>query len=180
MRWLPFILCAGIVLTLQSALAPRLALGGVRPDWVLVMVIFYALHAKTPDSVIAGWALGLMADLLTVERFGLLSLSYGLAAAAVASVREYLFRSRAVTQFAVTLAVGVLMQTAWQIYRRALYAPLGSWAGDWVSNGLLASIYTAAWAPLFHRGLLSIARTLGIPRPQERLRHAPRTGGGRV
>ena len=73
-------LLAVLALTLQSAIAPRLAIFGVRPDWILVLVVFFALHGRRRDAVIAGWSLGMCADLMSIERVGLLALSYALAA----------------------------------------------------------------------------------------------------
>ncbi|MGB2986428.1 MAG: rod shape-determining protein MreD [Phycisphaerae bacterium] len=166
MRWLTFMLLVVVVLTLQSAVAPRLELFGVRPDWLLVVVVFFALYAPARDAAIGAWIIGGCAGLMTIERLGLIALSYTLVAMAVSPVREYLFRDRAVTRFIVTLLACLLVRIAWTIYCRVLYDPVDSLLVDLAMNVLLASVYTAAWAPLLHKGLWRMSRTFGLKRPR--------------
>jgi hypothetical protein len=90
-----------------------------------------------------------------------MSISYALAALLVHSVREFVFRYHAGTQFAVTLGVALVVQLGWAVYRRLLL-PEAGWAG--AGEVVLASVYTAAFAPLLGRGMLSMSRVLGLPR----------------
>ncbi len=126
MRWLSFSILAVVVLTLQSALVPRLEVLGARPDLILVVTVFFAMHAPRRDAVLTAWLLGMIADLMTIERFGLLALSYALIAMIVASVRDFLFRYNAFSQIAVTAAASVLLGVGWLFYRRVLFDPAGS------------------------------------------------------
>lgn len=166
MRTATYFVLAVLLLTLQSMIAPRLALGGVRPNWLLVAVVFLGLYARPRDAVIGAWVLGFCADLMTVERPGLISLSYLLAAATVIWLREYLFRYWAVTQFALTLVIAIAVESAWLFYRRTAYPPVRSLSSDWFVGVLLTSFYTAAWAPIFHALLLKLSGLLGLPRPR--------------
>ena len=166
MRWLTFLICAAVVLTLQAAVAPRLELMGIRPDWVLVVVVFFALHARVPDSILGAWMIGFCADLLTIERFGLLSVSYGLTAVFIVSIRDYVFITSTVTQAVVTLVAGLRLRTAWMVYRRNLYDVPETIAFDLVTQVCLASLYTVAWAPLIQRPLLHMSRRLGLVPPR--------------
>ncbi len=166
MRWISFAVVAALLLTMQTAVAPFLAIRGVRPDWLLVGVVYFALYARAADAVIAAWALGFCADLMTLERLGLISLSYALAAMAVIYVREYLFRHRPLTQFSVTLIVCLAVQSAWLIYRRFAYGPTKPLWSDWMSGALFVSVYTALWAPLLYRLLSRFSRLLGISLPR--------------
>ena len=175
MRWLTFIPFMACMVTLQSVVPPRLELWGVRPDWLLVVVVFLALRTRMFEAILAAWIMGAVADLMTVERMGLLALSYGLAATLTASVREAVFRYRALTQFVVTLCVCLLVQTGWLAYRRVLYDPAEGFVVDLALGVLLGSLYTAAWAPLFHRVLSPLSRLLGLPRPRYTY-----SGSGRV
>jgi rod shape-determining protein MreD len=166
MRWVMFILFVGLLLTLQSAVAPRLALFGLRPDWLLVAVVFFALHARVGDAVLGAWLIGAGADLMSLERLGLMALTYGLAAVLVLSIREYLFRERGRTQFGLTLLVCLLVQLGWLVYRRMAYDPALSVLSDLVFHSVAASVYTAVWAPLFHWAVLQRPGWLGVPRPR--------------
>jgi rod shape-determining protein MreD len=157
---------AALLLTLQSVLAPRLSIGGARPDWLLVGVVFLGLYARPRDAVIGAWVLGLCADLMTLERPGLISLSYLLAAAVAVAMRDYLFRYWAITQFALTLILGLAVQTLWLFVRRVSYSTIDPFWSDWLFGVLLASAYTAAWAPILHALLLRMSGLLGLPRPR--------------
>ncbi len=166
MRWLTFVLVAALTLVLQSAVAPHVGLFGIWPDWLLVIVLFFALYAKPVDAVAGGWVVGALADLMTVERLGFLALSYGLAALLVTSIRDYLFRYRVMTQFVVVLAVSILLRASWSVYRRILFAPTDSLTAEALRDWLLGSFYTALWAAVVYRLLLSVPQWLGIARPR--------------
>lgn len=166
MRWLVFALLVVAILTLQAVVAPRLAIFGVRPDWLLVVVVFFALYAPMRDAVVGAWIIGACADLLTIERLGFFALSYTLLALAVAPTREYLFRRQGITRFVVTFLACVAVRLAWSIYRRVLYDPIESLLVDWAMDVLIASIYTALWAVVLHEGLYRASRTLGLTRPR--------------
>ena len=73
MRWLGFAICAGLALTLQTTVAWRLEIRGARPDWMLVLAVFFVLHARTLDALIGAWLLGALMDNYSMARFGLLS-----------------------------------------------------------------------------------------------------------
>jgi rod shape-determining protein MreD len=166
MRWATFVIVAAGLLTLQTAVAPFLEVRGVRPDWLLVGVMYFALYARAKDGIIAAWAIGFCADLMTVERMGMISMSYALAALCATSVREYVFRYRAMTQFTLTLCICLMVQTTWMFYRRIMYVPEQAVWVEWSVGALLVSVYTALWAPLLHRLLLRLSRLLGIARPR--------------
>ena len=158
MRGLVLIPVLVLLLTLQSVLAPRVEVWGARADWLLVVVTYLGLFAPRREAVVIAWAIGLGADLLTVERLGLLSMSYGTAAISVASIREYVYRRQAWTQFGVTLAAGFLVRTVWFVYAGLMYDGGGAVLGTLGRDVLLGSLYTAAWAPLVHQGLVLLGR----------------------
>lgn len=166
MRWIPFFICACFVLMLQSVVAPHVVIGGVRPDWLLVLVVTFALHVRLPDAAIAAWLIGASADLMTIERAGLISFSYLLVAVAVVSVREYLFRYRAMTQFLLTFGSALAVQLGWLIYRYALYNPAQAVTTSILMDVLGGALYTAIWAPLFHRLVLAMPYAFGLQRPR--------------
>jgi len=166
MRWLTFAILAVLVLTLQAAVAPRVELFRARPDFLLIVVVFLGLCAPPRDAIAAAWILGACADLLTIERFGVVALSYGLTAIIVTLLREYLFRYRVMTQMVVTLTTCLMVRTAWTTYYHFLYEARGPLLGDWLIGGVVASAYTAALTPLVFRVLLGLSRPLGLARPR--------------
>ena len=171
MRWLPFMLIAGVVLILQATIAPRLELYGSRPDWLLVLVVVVALHARMADAALGAWIVGACADLMTIERCGLIAISYVLLTTAVIAVREFLFCRRAITQFVVTLIIGIVIHGAWLMYRRTMYPSTLPVFDDMVVRVLFVAVYTAMWAPPIHACLLRLRKPLGFTAP--RFRYAP-------
>lgn len=168
MRWLPTIILILIFVVLQATLAPALAIRGVRPNWLLVLAVFWGLYAPRKDGILAAAIMGAVADMMTIERFGFQMISYCVAAVFVAALRELVFRHRASTQFAMTLVTGLLLHTAWLIYASLRFGALGSFLPEWFSSVFFVALYSAAWAPLIHRALLTIADLLGIHRPRMR------------
>lgn len=166
MRWLSFFILAVVVLTLQSALLPRIELFGARPDLILVVTVFFAMHAGRRDAVLAAWLLGMLADLMTIERFGLLSLSYALIAMTVTSARDFLFRYNAFSQLVVTAAASLLIGVGWLFYRRLLFDPGGALVGDIAVTLILTPIYTGLAAPPIHGAMLVLRRSFGLTPPR--------------
>ncbi len=166
MRWLPFAIIAILTVTLHTTVGPRLALYGVRPDWILVVVVFFALHVRSIDTVPAGWVLGLLADLQSAERFGLMSIAYGLAALIVHLLREHVFRMHPLAHFAVTLAAGVIVQGVFALYCGLITGVGGGSLSAQLGSGMLIALYSALWAPLVHAVLLAAAPWLGVDTPR--------------
>lgn len=166
MRWLTFGILAIVVVSLQATVVPRGDLFGARADLVLVLTVFYALQVRREEAMLAGWIAGALADVMTLERWGLLALSYGLVAAGVGLVRDLLFGRHPLTHFSVTLLAALLLQVVWAFYRVALGMPGGS-----VGLAVGSSLYTALWAVGVHLLLLQAPRLLGLRRPGDSLSH---------
>lgn len=166
MRWVMFMVFITIVLTVQVTIAPRLSFFGQHPDWLLVIVIFFALYARPYDAVVGAWIIGVGADIMTIERLGLLTFSYAIAAIIVVYIREYLFRYHPITQFILTAAVCFLLQLGWLIYRRVIYEPIAFLPVEFLGCVIWSSLYTACWAPLIHKVLLLSSRLFGISQPR--------------
>jgi rod shape-determining protein MreD len=168
MNWFGYILFAGLMLILQSAAAPYVAIFGVRPDLLLVTAVFLGLFGRPREAIIGAWLLGAGADLLTVEHFGLLSLSYLLVTLSVSSIRLYVFRAEAMTQLVVTMVAAITVNLAWLCYRHGMYETSESILHGLGTSVLLRSFYTAALAPPCVAVLRRIAPVLGMPKPRDR------------
>lgn len=168
MRWLGFAICAIIVLTLHTTLAWRLAIRGVRPDWMLALAVFFALHARSMDVLIGAWLLGAAMDIMTIEHFGLLSGCYAVATLAIYAARDYVFRDNPLTHFVVTFAAAVAVGSAMMTYRIVVAGGAGSDSGLIASAGniLFGAVYTAVWAPPLHYVLLKFPNWLGVLAPR--------------
>ena len=165
MQWLAFLITAILTVTVQTTLAPALTVGGVRPDFILIAVIFFALHGRGLDAVIAGWALGFAADLQSVQRFGLMALCYALVAYGVYAIRPYLFRRHPLAHFLVTFVSGLLVYSLLLSVTRIEAAMWGGSArGGW-GLAFWVSLYSACFAPFVQRLLLMFSSALGLETP---------------
>ncbi len=169
MRWMHYLFwgaTACVVLVAQSALAPVFELGGARPDWILVCVVFVALHATETNAIVISALVGLAADFLTIERPGLLAVSYTAAAGLILGIREYLFVRQMLTQVVLTLGLGLVLRTGWLAYRHALYTLDEPIVKALVLNLVPGSAYTALWTPLLHWPFLRLLGAFGLSRPR--------------
>ena len=162
MRWLLFAIIAPAGIVLQTTVAARTTIAGIQPDWMFVLVVFFGLYAPRRDAWLAGWLLGLLVDLTSIERLGLFSLSFFLVAVMVNSVRDLLFLKSFATHFFITLGAGLLLQCGLVAYRAALYPQsIDPWPAAVLMTGA-AALYTAVWAIPIHHVLLRAARPLGL------------------
>ncbi|MGB0716065.1 MAG: rod shape-determining protein MreD [Phycisphaerae bacterium] len=180
MRWLTFIIAAGLVLTLQVAGAPRLEIFGCRPDLLLVFVVYVAMYAEPGQAFIGAWSLGFMADLMTLERLGFLAVSYGLVALLVIGCREFIFCQRRSTRFYLTAMLTIVIKTLWLTYAHLLHGYGESFLGVWVLTVVPAGIYTGLCAIPLHGTLDVFSRLLGFVQPRYSHQGLSRMAGGRV
>lgn len=163
MRWLTFSILAAGCLVLQTSLGPTLTLWGVRPEWMFVLGVFYALLGPYPDACIAAWILGLLTDLASAnDHIGLYAFAYGGAAWLICRVRELIFREHWLAHTILTLFAGFLVQAVVALYRTWRAPPaLGAEPGVW-TYAVLTCLYTAFWAPYFHWLLTRLRRATGF------------------
>ncbi len=163
MRWLTFAICAVVVITLQATIAPRLAWRGVAPDWILVLIVYFALNGRSIDVLIGAWILGALVDLQTLPApMGFYSLTYALTAVIVYSVREYLFREHVLTYFFVTFVVCLGLKWVLGVHR---LVTLGSDSGVFnimAREPFTAALLTALWGLPAYVVLLPFNRALGL------------------
>jgi rod shape-determining protein MreD len=160
LKWPTFIVLVLVTLILQVTLAPRLAPFDVRPEWVLVLVVFYALHGPPQHAFAVGWVAGALCDLMTIGPFGLISASFGVTTWLVGRVRGMVFQRHPLTHFAVTLCAAMLVQTLWWIYRGLVDIKWG-----WEASVVLSCLYTACWAPPLQWALMHFPGLLGFRIP---------------
>ena len=166
MRWFSFAIVAVFCLTIHTTLAQRLSILGASPDVILITVVFFAMHGRKWDAVVAGWSLGLLADLASMERFGLLSLSYALVALCVQSSRDWMFRYHPLTHFSVTFVSGIFIHGIFWFYAMMMHASANSMAWSSMGGPVGIALYSAICAPPIHALLLRLVRWLGLDAPR--------------
>jgi len=161
MRWLTFSIVACIAVCVQTTLAQSLQLFGVGPQFVLIIMVHYALHARTSDGLIACWLLGLLVDLTSVERLGVVALAYGLTGMIVWSIRDLMFIRHPFTHFIVTFLSCFAIDCILRIFFRIYYDVPGSLIYLGLES-LCSAAYTGLWAVIIHSLLMRLEKPLGL------------------
>ena len=148
----PFLL---LVSLLQSTAAPRLQIGAVWPDFLLLVVMSWALLQRLDEAV--GWAMvgGLGVDLLSGGPFGATAIGL-MGVALIAGVASGgLFRGRSVlpvaTAFAATLAFHAVYVLALLLIGQRVDA-----LDALLRLALPSALYNAALSLIVHRIMASI------------------------
>lgn len=166
MKWVSLAVAVMACVVLHTTVGPRLAIGPVRPDFLVVLAVFIAMHVRGLDVIAAGCVLGMIADLQSIERFGVLAFAYTGAAALAFAFRNHVFRSHPLSHFAMTFFAACGVQLVLLLYY-VITGGLGveRWASQLV-GGLMIALYSAVWAPPVHAALLRLAPWVGIDVPR--------------
>lgn len=159
MKWISFAILAGVAIVLQTAVTPFIEIQSIRPDLMFILAVHYALWGPWPEAAIAGWLLGLLADMQSLDRIGIHAFCFGLAAWAILRIRQVVFRDHAATQIVITLIFTVLVQLIVELYRR--WGTTGP-STSLVWPALLTGAYTAACTPYLHWALIRMSRWTGL------------------
>lgn len=109
MRWLPFLIIAYFVVSLQFALSGILNLGEKTPNLALLLLIFIGLHAPLDAVLLAGFTLGLMHDVISAHGIGAYALAYSLIGGLAFQLRGVMYADHVATHFTITILLGVLL-----------------------------------------------------------------------
>lgn len=158
MRWLIFSIFAYAMLAAQVGLRSLVSVGGVSPQFLLILAVYVGLMAP---SAVVPWALlvlGLLVDLAPGNAHGLslvgpAALGYLAGAYAVLQLRTLVFRQSVITLTALVLVAGVFVHLVIValLTVRGVPWPLGEpvpgWsAADQLVQRFLSLLYTAVWA----------------------------------
>ncbi len=166
MRWLPFIILAYIGIVLQTTVAQRLEINHVRPDFVLIIALYYALSATSPDALIAAWLLGFTVDLCGQGQLGVFALGYGLMALLVVQFRDSMFRDHPLTSLFVTLICTWLVHLLAGVHFVLSHSHAQRSVIEMLLHSTYTAMYSAAIAPYLHWLLARLRGLLGTVQPR--------------
>lgn len=131
---------------------------GLAPDWLLLPALLLALVARRERAVVLAFGFGLVADLLSVEPFGLRAFLFALAGWTVSRVRDELFSDHPLTQAATGFVVALLISLA-ALVRLEMAEPSLAFLGR-LPAAFLSAVLTGMLLPV----LAEMDRRLGITR----------------
>jgi rod shape-determining protein MreD len=140
MKWLVPVLSAGVFLVLQTTLSPRMAIGRIAPDFVVVCVVLFGLQRGRIAGSVFGFILGLVVDLGNPGYLGLNALTktvVGYAAGRMGSATS----PGSVVLFVVFLVVAFAHDVIY--YTMFLWPHVGGALASIVTIALPSALYTA-------------------------------------
>lgn len=120
MRWPLYFILAYLMLGLQLGLGGFMAIGGVEPNLLLLVIVFMALTAPRDEALIGALLLGAMQDLVSLEPMGLYAFAYGLVAVILVGLAEMVERRHPLTYLGAA-AVGGIVWAAVLLVRERLH-----------------------------------------------------------
>jgi rod shape-determining protein MreD len=146
MNWVAFFILCYVTLGLQTGLSAFVRLGSdnavlAEPNFGLLALVFVCINGQRQAALLGAFILGAMQDLATQQPFGLFAFSYGLAALAVTSAAQTVYREHPLTHFSCTILAGGIVAIIVLVHGR-LHGQ-----GHQISREFGGVLYTALLAP---------------------------------
>ncbi len=116
MRWFRFASLILVVTLLQASMVDMLALANVKPDLLLVLLVFFAIYCDTPHAVITSFVIGFAADIIG-PTMGPQMVSFGILGTLLAylhrviAIRTMPYQSLAISVVGLTTSILALFLT---------------------------------------------------------------------
>ena len=145
MNWPRFAILLVIITLGQASFVDAIAISDIKPDFLLVLLVFFAIYASPMDAIITSFIIGFAADIALGTTLGPRIIAFGLFGTllsnlnCVIAIRRFQFQSLAI--FVTGLLAGIVVWILTLLRRQ----PLG--IGVWT---LLFGVplYSAAVGPL--------------------------------
>lgn len=144
MRWFRFAVLILVATILQTGFRDAAWLGSpdVRPDLLLILLVFCAIGAEPRDAVITSFTIGFAADLAS-PAMGLMGprmISFGLFGTLLSDLHHTISLRRLPYQAAAILVVGILTAALTHLLVRLRAEPVAiHWAGEFFWQPLLSA-----------------------------------------
>ncbi|MBU1043801.1 MAG: rod shape-determining protein MreD [Candidatus Omnitrophica bacterium] len=136
-----FGLISFFVLAFQSTLAHSLALGTIKPDFVLLMVIFFALYKGQKQGMFYGMLVGIVVDALSGGVIGINSFSLGFIGYICGLLKERVYINHFLTKFLVGLAASLVYLIVYFVLGKQFFSLPGFFANFDIVFGTM--VYTS-------------------------------------
>jgi rod shape-determining protein MreD len=147
-----FLAISSLVLLCAQLIYPRLlSLFGIRPDFLLIIIIFLSLYSRHMRIFFWAALLGGVKDLISADLFGMYLLTYTCIAVGLSVFEARFFlreklSSLALFIFSVVLLTGLFEQLVHVLFGTGVYSSLGV-----ILVVFLQAVLTTAWAlPIMH------------------------------
>jgi len=110
MRWFRFALVVLVATILQTSLVGIISIRGIRPDLLLILLVFFAISIDPRDAIVASFAIGFAADLSNPVRdmMGPQIISFGIFGTLLSDVHSVVSIQRMTHQAVTIFIMGLL------------------------------------------------------------------------
>ncbi len=168
MRWIRFLILLFIITLLDSGnVINIIATPGlhIRPDLLLIMLVFFAGNCNTTDAVLASFLIGLAADISgEVGVMGPYTVSFGIFGSLICQLRKVIIMKRIFYQALAVMLVGLLSAILANVLTMFKVGP-GVSNVHWII--LWTSVYSAGVAPILWMALSLMSDGLGLRQFQQ-------------
>lgn len=154
MRWFYIILAILVFLLMQVVLADRIALGPIAPDFLVLVVAFYALYRGAVQGAIFGFAIGLLQDLSNPEFLGLNALTKSILGFSVGKIGSKTVPENVPFLFVLFMSVTFGHDLIYLLFYH--WPHMGSALAAIFGTALPSAAYTAMFGVVIHK-LLALA-----------------------
>jgi len=157
---IPFLVVVALV---QSTLSPRLQIGAVWPDFMLLVVVSWALLGRLTEALVWSLAGGIVVDLTSGGPFGGTGFALMVATLAAAVMAEGVFRGRAILPIVTALVATLAFHGVYLLALLLVGQPIDG-LDAFLRVALPAAVYSAALSLPVYGLMAAIDRRLK-PKP---------------
>jgi len=110
MRWVRFAVFICVVTVLQTSLVDVIAVTGIKPDLLLILLVFFAVYCSSSEAIIISFVIGFAADIIA-SSMGPRIISFGLFGTALAYLNRVIAIRRMPYQSLAIFVTGLLAGT---------------------------------------------------------------------
>jgi rod shape-determining protein MreD len=156
MRWIRFAVLLIIFSLLQAEAIKMFDFGGVRPNLMIISLVFFAIYSDSYDAIITSFCIGFAADVIGESgSMGVCMLSFGILGVTLSGLHEVIEIRKMVHQglaiFTISMLAGLVGGILYLVVRQPVQGDL--------SNLFFVSLYSAVVGPFL---FLPSAWAMGI------------------
>ncbi|MCB9857805.1 MAG: rod shape-determining protein MreD [Phycisphaerales bacterium] len=166
MRWIPFLILLYFGAVVQTTIAPVIEIHSIRPDLLIILAVYYALHAQRYDALLACWCTGFLIDLTSIgyashSNVGVHAVGLGVAGVLIVGMRDYTIQDSPFTQMIYCFATRLFV-TCIMILHLTYVLDVEGAAIRFLIIGVWEAVYTGLLAPYAFWALRRMRGALGL------------------
>lgn len=148
MQWITLGIITLVLAVAQTMVRSWMEIQGVVPSLLFIAAVGYGFRWPLVQAGIAGWVLGMVADITSSNPIGPQGLAFALSAMAAYRLRSVIMVENPIAQLLTVGALGWATFSGVRVYERLINLGLSGWSmGSCLRWGAQMAIYTALLTP---------------------------------